>query len=78
METPGSDKKRIWIDGGIHAREWIAPATNLFTIKSLIDGYLNNEEAVLKIFEKYDVFALPVVNPDGYVYSHTTVIILVI
>lgn len=72
METSGSEKKKIWLDGGIHAREWIAPATNLFTIKSLIDGFLNNDADVLKIFEKFDVFAMPVVNPDGYVYSHTT------
>lgn len=29
-ERNREDKKIIWIDGGIHAREWISPATALY------------------------------------------------
>lgn len=29
----GSSKKAVWIDGAIHAREWIAPATALYIIE---------------------------------------------
>lgn len=32
-------KASIWIDGGIHAREWVAPATTLFFIHQLATGY---------------------------------------
>ena len=27
-----SEKPAVWIDAGIHAREWIAPATLIYTI----------------------------------------------
>ena len=27
-----SEKPAIWIDAGIHAREWIAPATLIYTV----------------------------------------------
>lgn len=29
----GGEKPAIWIDAGIHAREWIAPAVALYFIK---------------------------------------------
>ena len=28
----GPFKRVVWIDGGIHAREWISPATNLILL----------------------------------------------
>ena len=32
---PGSNKKAIFIDGGIHAREWISPATVIWIVDSV-------------------------------------------
>ena len=56
----------MWIDGGIHAREWISPATVLWTLKELIEG--NKTEAdVLR--ENLDWYILPVHNPDGYAFT---------
>ena len=58
----------MWIDGGIHAREWISPATVMWTLKELVEGggALNNE-----LIEKLDWYILPVHNPDGYAFSRT-------
>ncbi|XP_011693532.1 PREDICTED: carboxypeptidase B-like [Wasmannia auropunctata] len=50
----------IWIDGGIHAREWISPAS----VTYIIDYLVENSENL-----KLDFYILPVVNPDGYQYS---------
>ncbi|XP_071576058.1 carboxypeptidase B isoform X2 [Temnothorax nylanderi] len=50
----------IWIDGGIHAREWISPAA----VTYIIDFLVENSESL-----ETDYYILPVVNPDGY--EHT-------
>ena len=36
----GVSRPSIFIDGGIHAREWIAPATVLFFISQVIIGLI--------------------------------------
>ncbi|CAG0916043.1 unnamed protein product [Notodromas monacha] len=61
----GGDKKVIFVDGGIHAREWISPATVLYLINRITGS---NPDPVLDSFEWH---FLPVVNPDGYEYTHT-------
>ncbi|GFY41751.1 carboxypeptidase A2 [Trichonephila inaurata madagascariensis] len=63
-------KPAIWIDGGIHAREWISPATVTYIAHSLVSEYDNNPE-VKELVDSFDWYILPVVNPDGYVYSHS-------
>ncbi|XP_028045069.1 carboxypeptidase B-like [Monomorium pharaonis] len=52
----------IWIDGGIHAREWISPAA----VTYIIDYLVENSDQL-----EVDYYILPVVNPDGY--EHTFV-----
>ena len=32
------DKPAMWVDGGIHAREWIAPAVNTYLLKELVEN----------------------------------------
>uniref|UniRef100_A0A0N4ZWR9 Zinc carboxypeptidase A 1 n=1 Tax=Parastrongyloides trichosuri TaxID=131310 RepID=A0A0N4ZWR9_PARTI len=67
----GCKKLGFWIDAGIHAREWIAPATALIFIDKLIKGY--NDDALIKNYlDDIDFYILPIMNPDGYVYSHTS------
>ncbi|KAJ9594113.1 hypothetical protein L9F63_014429 [Diploptera punctata] len=61
---PGSPA--IWLDGGIHAREWISPASVTYIISELVENRDAHGEAVKNI----DWYILPVVNPDGYEYSH--------
>ncbi|KAK2151048.1 hypothetical protein LSH36_377g00009 [Paralvinella palmiformis] len=68
---PGSNKWKIWLDGGIHAREWIAPATVLYLADMLLQGYKRKDSYTTHILQKLDFYFLPVVNPDGYEYSQT-------
>ncbi|CAF3053625.1 unnamed protein product [Rotaria socialis] len=67
------NRRSVWIDGGIHAREWISTATVLYTIARIINGTLARDADVRKLIDKYDFYFMPVVNPDGYVYTHDDV-----
>lgn len=63
----GASRPAIFIEGGIHAREWISPATVTFMMKELVTS-----SRMGRLLDQYDFFILPVTNPDGYEYSHTT------
>jgi len=65
-------KPIFFIDSLIHAREWITGASVSYYIQYLVDGYLNNNAAVVALLTKFDFYILPVVNPDGYEFTHTT------
>lgn len=67
-----NSRRKIWIDCGIHAREWISPSTCVWMMDKLIDDYKKNDATVRALLDYYEVHILPVVNPDGYEYSHTT------
>lgn len=59
----------VWIDCGIHAREWVAPATCVYIIDTLINEF--NTQPGQSLLAKYDFHICPVVNPDGYEFSRT-------
>ncbi|XP_061394965.1 carboxypeptidase B1-like [Musca vetustissima] len=61
-----NDKKVIFVDAAMHAREWITPAMALHIMSELIENYENNKH----LLEEYDWVILPVVNADGYEYTH--------
>ncbi len=62
----GSRNPVMWIDSGIHAREWIGPSSALYMIDHLL-AKLGNDESDL--VDDMDWIFLPVVNPDGYEYT---------
>uniref|UniRef100_A0A3P9P164 Carboxypeptidase B2 (plasma) n=2 Tax=Poecilia reticulata TaxID=8081 RepID=A0A3P9P164_POERE len=64
------NKKAMWIDCGIHAREWISPAFCLFFVHYLLSFYNVNTE-ITQILDNMDFYVLPVMNPDGYKYTWT-------
>ncbi|XP_040888561.1 carboxypeptidase B2 [Toxotes jaculatrix] len=62
------DKKAMWIDCGIHAREWISPAFCLWFVHHALSQYKQNQD-ITNIMDNMDVYVLPVMNPDGYQYT---------
>ncbi|XP_023700369.1 carboxypeptidase B2 isoform X1 [Paramormyrops kingsleyae] len=61
-------KKAIWMDCGIHAREWISPAFCMWFVQYSVMFY-NQHSDITEILDKMDIYVLPVMNPDGYKYS---------
>ncbi|XP_054013337.1 zinc carboxypeptidase-like [Hylaeus anthracinus] len=59
----------VFIEGGIHAREWISPAVVTYILNELI---LSDDSRIRYMAESYDWYIFPVFNPDGYEYTHTT------
>lgn len=68
LKIGSGNKPVVWIDGGIHAREWISPATTMWFLNKLLTSSDANVAAVLA---KYDFYFLPVFNADGYVYTRS-------
>ncbi|XP_003475243.1 carboxypeptidase A2 [Cavia porcellus] len=69
--STGGHKPAIWLDAGIHAREWVTQATALWIADKIASDY-GNDPSVTSILDTMDIFLLPVSNPDGYVFSHTS------
>ncbi|XP_052743547.1 carboxypeptidase B-like [Bicyclus anynana] len=57
----------IWLDAAIHSREWITTAV----VTYLADFIVRNFHKLSKSITDKDWFIVPVLNPDGYVYTHT-------
>lgn len=57
----------IFVDATIHAREWIAPMVALELIYQLVE---NNQEHA-DILDSVDWMIVPMINVDGYEFTHT-------
>jgi len=64
MAENSTEKIGMFIDAGIHSREWIAPAIALYVIDELV-----NNPKYFKLLKKIDFYIAPMLNPDGYEYS---------
>ena len=65
------NKPMIWLDGGIHAREWVSPATVMYIIDSLLgEQEQDKSEQMAALLDKFQFVIAPSINPDGYIYSH--------
>jgi len=58
-DSPGP-KHTVMFDGGIHAREWISPATVCWMLNALLDNYTNNVEPIRSIMQRIDLVVMPV------------------
>ncbi|XP_076285065.1 carboxypeptidase B [Lasioglossum baleicum] len=63
----GNPKPAVWIDAGMHAREWIGTAVATYIASQLVEKNGN----YTKLLDNSDWMILPVANPDGYEFSHT-------
>ncbi|XP_055380609.1 zinc carboxypeptidase-like [Condylostylus longicornis] len=62
------NNKGVLIEGGIHAREWISPATTTYILNELLHS---TDSRIRYIAENFNWYIFPHTNPDGYVYTHT-------
>lgn len=66
----GAGKKIVFIEGGIHSREWISPATVIYMINELLTS---EDEWTKAVAREFDWYIFPVTNPDGYIWTHEEV-----
>uniref|UniRef100_A0A0N5BA88 ShKT domain-containing protein n=1 Tax=Strongyloides papillosus TaxID=174720 RepID=A0A0N5BA88_STREA len=67
-----SNKRGVWIDGGMHAREWAAIHTALWFIEQLISKY-NVDRQITEFVKTLNFYILPVANPDGFEYTKSDI-----
>ncbi|KAI2633256.1 hypothetical protein GGS26DRAFT_75715 [Hypomontagnella submonticulosa] len=66
-----NSKPAVFFNGNVHAREWITSKVVEYLLYQIVTGY-GNDTTVKAALDNYDFYVLPVVNPDGFVYSQTT------
>ncbi|NXG01390.1 CBPA2 Carboxypeptidase, partial [Sakesphorus luctuosus] len=71
FSTGGSNRPAIWLDAGIHSREWVTQASALWIANKIASDY-GTDSGITSLLDQMDLFLLPVANPDGFVYTHTT------
>ncbi|KAJ3398163.1 Carboxypeptidase A4, partial [Chytridiales sp. JEL 0842] len=60
----GSGSKNVVFHGGIHAREWISPATVTY-----VTNFLATDPAAESLRNTFTFHVAPVLNPDGYAHT---------
>ncbi|KAF5894232.1 structural maintenance of chromosomes protein 1B-like, partial [Clarias magur] len=70
FSTGGSNRPAIWIDAGIHSREWVSTASALWMANKMATDF-GVDPSVTSLLGQMDVYLMIVTNPDGYAYTHT-------
>jgi murein tripeptide amidase MpaA len=70
--NPRDQRVQVLFNGTQHAREWISPTTVMFIADRLLADYGAGDPRVVALLQRAEVIFVPIVNPDGYVYSWTT------
>ncbi len=67
---PGEGKPAVLFNGCHHAREWISVMVPMWIADKLVYEYDTNPQ-IHDLVNAVEFFIVPVVNPDGYVYTWT-------
>ncbi|XP_035110617.1 carboxypeptidase A1 isoform X2 [Callithrix jacchus] len=70
FSTGGSKRPAIWIDTGIHSREWVTQASGVWFAKKITQDY-GQDAAFTAILDTMDIFLEIVTNPDGFAFTHS-------
>merc|ERR1719219_1310885 len=68
MTKAGAGAPNVFIEAGIHAREWISPAVATYLVNELVQNYAQHPDYL----DKINWYFLPSANPDGYQYTFDT------
>jgi hypothetical protein len=66
--TVDENEPETLIMGMHHAREWMSVEVPMFYLNHLVNNYGSDPRATWTINNR-EIFIVPIVNPDGYVYS---------
>ncbi|XP_031237288.1 carboxypeptidase A5 isoform X2 [Mastomys coucha] len=70
FSTGGPNRTAIWIDTGIHSREWITHATGIWISQEIVNAY-DKDHVLKKVLNTMDIFIEIVTNPDGFAFTHS-------
>eukprot|EP01084_Bolivina_argentea_P106360 190353_1 len=62
-------KPALYIQAEAHAREWLANAATMYILNALLEGYTNNDAVITEILDSINIFIVPTLNIDGYIYA---------
>ncbi|XP_071944571.1 carboxypeptidase B-like [Antedon mediterranea] len=65
------DKPIVWLEGGIHSREWVSPATMIYITHELVSKY-GKDTDITTLMDGLHFYIIPVFNVDGYEYTWTS------
>uniref|UniRef100_A0A3Q1HJ80 Carboxypeptidase A1 n=1 Tax=Anabas testudineus TaxID=64144 RepID=A0A3Q1HJ80_ANATE len=71
FSTGGTNRPAIWIDTGIHSREWVTQASGTWFAKKIVTDY-GTDPALTAILNNMDILLEIVTNPDGFYYTHNS------
>ncbi|CAN0093533.1 unnamed protein product [Bubo scandiacus] len=66
----GTNRPAVWIDTGIHSREWVTQASGVWFAKQIVLDH-ENDEGLASVLDKMDIFLEIVTNPDGFAFTQT-------
>lgn len=64
-------KKSVWIDAGIHAREWPSSTTAIYFMQQLVSKY-KSDPMITQYVNELNFYIVPLLNPDGHEYSRSS------
>ncbi|XP_034542477.1 carboxypeptidase A4 [Notolabrus celidotus] len=70
FSTGGNKRPAIWMDTGIHSREWVSQATGVWTANKIATDY-GTDPSITSLLKTMDIYMLLLANPDGYAYTHS-------
>lgn len=72
LQSPATTgKAAMLLTGTMHAREWLSPMTVMCIAEAMVQGY-EADPATTELLDALELVIVPVINPDGYVYSWTS------
>lgn len=68
------NRPAVFVEANMHAREWATSATATWLINELVNP---SDAGIRNLAETVDFYILVVANPDGFVFTHTSVSLIV-